>query len=79
MVITDVLSPIYLKLPTVEDWQETSRGFYELWNLPNCVGAIDDKHVLIRAPPNSGSLCFNYKKHSVLFYWRRATISTNLH
>lgn len=60
--IWEVLSPIYLKTPTIEDWRDKSKIFCELWNLPNCCGAIDGKHISIQAPNKSGSMYFNYKK-----------------
>jgi len=43
--IWEVLSPIYLKTPTIEDCRDKSKIFCELWNLPNCCGAIDGKHI----------------------------------
>ena len=48
-------------------WKKTSEVFEQQWNFPNCVGAIDGKHVIIQCPPRGGSMYFNYKKfHSVV-------------
>nr|XP_012228802.1 PREDICTED: uncharacterized protein LOC105675896 [Linepithema humile] len=60
--IIKALQPIYLPPMTRKDWRNVADGFYEKWNFPNCIGALDGKHVRIQAPKNSGSLFFNYKK-----------------
>ena len=44
-----------------EKWLQISREFNIQWQCPNCIGAIDGKHVRIKSPPNSGSEFYNYK------------------
>lgn len=47
-----------------EEWEEIARGFQSRWNFPNCLGAIDGKHILIQAPPHCGTEFINYKGHN---------------
>ena len=47
--------------PTKENWERIESGFSTRWNFPNCVGALDGKHVNMTAPAKSGSLFHNYK------------------
>ena len=56
-----VFKPIVMPEPDRERWQEIEKGFRLHWNFPNCLGALDGKHVNIIAPDNSGSTFHNYK------------------
>lgn len=56
------LVPILMPIPKKSNFKLVSEGFWNKWQFPNCTGAIDGKHVRIRAPEHSGSLYFNYKE-----------------
>lgn len=48
---------------TKEIWESTATGFWEKANFPNCLGAVDGKHIRIIKPEDSGSMWFNYKEY----------------
>lgn len=60
--IWTVLQPKVMPEPATEQWCDIANDFDALWQFPNCIGAIDGKHVVIDKPANSGSLFYNYKK-----------------
>ena len=57
-VIWDCLVGEYMPVPKEE---AIAAEILERWNFPNCLGSIDGKHVVILAPPCSGSQFYNYK------------------
>jgi hypothetical protein len=46
-----------------EEWLVVPNGFAKKWNVPNCVGTMDGKHISVHAAIRSGSDYFNYKKY----------------
>ncbi|XP_034034854.1 putative nuclease HARBI1 [Thalassophryne amazonica] len=60
--IIEELSDEVLMCPdTPEGWKQVAQQFYNCWNFPHCVGAIDAKHVAIKKPLKAGSLFYNDK------------------
>ncbi|XP_064479211.1 uncharacterized protein LOC135392427 [Ornithodoros turicata] len=57
----ETLQPVYMPEPTLQLWESSARDFATRWQFPNCIGAVDGKHVNIQAPPLSGSMYYNYK------------------
>lgn len=47
--------------PNRECLGEIAADFQQMQLFPNCVGAVDGKHIVIQAPASSVSLCYNYK------------------
>ena len=65
--IWEVLKDDMLPMLTQERWMEIEEGFKNRWGFPNCLGALDGKHVMICKPCNARSLFFNYKGyHSIV-------------
>lgn len=59
--IWNVLMPLVLPVPSADTWTRISKEFEDKWDFPNCVGAIDGKHVTVQCFKKSGSKFFNYK------------------
>jgi len=63
LAICESLQKDFLPKATQSTWIQNEEDFAKLWNFPNSVGAIDGKHVRIKAPAGSGSQFFNYKNY----------------
>lgn len=65
--IWETLSPVYLKVPDERNWLNIAQDFWNRWNFPNYIGVLDGKHIDFVAPPNAGSVYFNYhQRHSTV-------------
>ena len=86
-IVTDVcnaiiknLSPVYLKTPSsAEEWLEISAEFEERWQFPNCIGALDGKHVVMQPPPEAGSHFSTTSIPIRLFFLLLLVLITNLY
>lgn len=59
-IVEDVCEDIWKMksecIPTEEKWREISLVFEENANFPNCIGALDGKHIRVIKPIKSGTL-----------------------
>ena len=46
--IWECLKETYVPSPDEALWKKNAVKFQELWQFPNCMGAIDGKHIQIR-------------------------------
>ncbi|XP_066600111.1 putative nuclease HARBI1 isoform X1 [Prorops nasuta] len=61
-ILYECLRKDYLKTPNIkEEWIEIAESYFRLWNVPNCIGSIDGRHIEFKAAIKDGSLYFNYK------------------
>lgn len=52
--IIENLMSLTMPKPTEDQWKKIAKAFWDIWNFPNCIGALGGKHVVIQAPANSG-------------------------
>ncbi|XP_069582609.1 uncharacterized protein [Ranitomeya imitator] len=60
--IWEKLHDVVMPEPKQEDWLKIASGFKDTCDVPNCIAAVDGKHIRVRKPPNSGSQFYNYKQ-----------------
>ena len=67
----------YIEMPevTTEEWYNIAEAFENKTNFPNCLGAIDGKHVRCMRPRSSGSKFYNYKRFFQWFLWLLLTLT----
>lgn len=61
LVIWETLHDECIPTRTPNMWQDISDGFLQKSNFPNCIGALDGKHIRIVNPTGGGSMFYNYK------------------
>ena len=62
--ITVHLTSKYIKMPRTEETVEESVSkFYQKHGFPQCIGAIDGTHVLIKQPSENATDYINHKRH----------------
>lgn len=53
---------MFLQFPSTDsEWMNIVEDFKKYWNVENCLGALDGKHIATKQPENSGSYFYNYK------------------
>ncbi|KAK5647968.1 hypothetical protein RI129_002860 [Pyrocoelia pectoralis] len=60
VAIWTFLQPLYMPVPTENDWKRIGDRYNLLWNFAHCVGSVDGKHFRVHKFANTGSRNINY-------------------
>jgi hypothetical protein len=60
-IISELADKVVVTPSTPDEWREVSDKFEARWNFWHSCGAIDGKHIAIKAPADSGTVYHNYK------------------
>ncbi|XP_018307859.1 putative nuclease HARBI1 isoform X2 [Mycetomoellerius zeteki] len=60
-IIPETVRVIYETPDTEEEWIHVADNYLRQWNVPNCIGAMDGRHIEFKVPLSQGSLYHNYK------------------
>lgn len=63
IAIWNALQKQYMRIPDAAGWKMIAEDMFQYREFPNCLGALDGKHVRIQKPFNSGSLFSNFKHY----------------
>ncbi|XP_069615894.1 uncharacterized protein [Ranitomeya imitator] len=63
LAIWDTLHTEYIPQPTRDNWLQSAEQFEKVCHFPNCLGAVDGKHISIAKAAGTGSEYYNYKKY----------------
>ena len=76
--IHTALKDTYFNPPrSASQWKKISEEFAQKWQFPHVLGAIDGKHIRIKAPKRSGTNYHNYKVFLVYNCWLIVMRTTN--
>lgn len=76
----DVLQAVHMPLPAVEKFKKIAEEYNNIWNFPQCLEAVDGKHVFIICSAHSGTVYLSYKLYYsiVLQGWQMLCINLQL-
>lgn len=60
-IIAEYGDEVVQRPTTHDEWRAVTDKFSARWNFPNTIGAIDGKHIAMKAPKDSGTVYHNYK------------------
>lgn len=75
--IWNTLQPIVMPKMTEEMWIKKEEVFYCKWYFPNCVGAMDGKHVVFQKPKIAARCILTIRKFAASYFLRFSMQITN--